>query len=299
MTIIKSIAHKQKFFAPLGLLYGAACWGLVWYPYRLLSNAGMDAVASSFFSYSITLIIGGLIFAARAHLIKQLPLSAYCLCITAGWTNLSYVMAVIDGEVMRVMLLFYLSPVWTLLLAHFWLKEPFHQGQVLAIALAFIGAWFMLSHGHLLFFPVPNNASEWLALSAGMSFALTNVMTRRASHLSLAAKSMLVWFGVTVMSAIFLMAQSAGISNAIHALNTGSVLMLMLVALMLLTATITVQYGVTRMLAMKASVIFLFELVVAAIATYYWTNESLTWIEWLGGGLIIVAGLVTSFEENT
>jgi drug/metabolite transporter (DMT)-like permease len=52
------------------------------------------------------------------------PKSIIWLSIIAGWTNLSYVLAIIDGEVMRVMLLFYLSPLWTLVMAYFWLKEP-------------------------------------------------------------------------------------------------------------------------------------------------------------------------------
>jgi drug/metabolite transporter (DMT)-like permease len=39
------------------------------------------------------------------------------LALAAGWTNLAYVLAVIHGEVMRVLLLFYLAPLWTVFFA--------------------------------------------------------------------------------------------------------------------------------------------------------------------------------------
>ena len=39
--------------------------------------------------------------------------------------------------------------------------------------------------------------------------------------------------------------------------------------------------------------------VVAAIAAYYWANETMQWNEWLGGGLIVLAGVlsVTQMQE--
>jgi drug/metabolite transporter (DMT)-like permease len=43
--------------------------------------------------------------------------------------------------------------------------------------------------------------------------------------------------------------------------------------------------------ATRASVVFLFELVVAAIASYYLANESMALNEWLGGCLIVLAAL--------
>ena len=38
-------------------------------------------------------------------------------------------------------------------------------------------------------------------------------------------------------------------------------------------------------------------LVVAAVASYYLAHEVMTWNEWLGGGLIIGAALIASFNH--
>ena len=115
-----SNSNNKNFFAVFGLLFGAVCWGIIWYPYRLLSEAGVSGVASSFYTYIITLVISSLFLGKYWRSVGKLPLSIVWLGLVAGWTNLSYVLAIIDGEVMRVVVWFYLSPLWTLILARFW-----------------------------------------------------------------------------------------------------------------------------------------------------------------------------------
>ena len=297
------IKQNKNALAILGLLFGATSWGVIWYPYRLMADAGVSGVASSFYSYSIATIIAGVYFAIiwfKGGLKNRLGTftlskTLIILSLVAGWSNLGYVMAVIHGEVMRVMLLFYLSPFWTLILAHFWLKEPISRSGLFAIVLSLIGAFTMLWQPNA--GPLPSSASDWLAVSAGLCFALTNVITRKSPHISLRTKSFAVWVGVVIMALIckiFLGEQfpSLGFFSATQWL------LMMLVAMLLVAVTLAVQYGVTQMSATRASVIFLFELVVAAFASYYLAHEAMAWNEWLGGSLIIAAALIASFNHT-
>src|SRR3546814_20457006 len=52
--------------------------------------------------------------------------------------------------------------------------------------------------------PIPQSEAEWLGLSAGVGFAMTNVLTRPAKALSLQAKSLGVWAGVTLVGLRFM-----------------------------------------------------------------------------------------------
>ncbi|MGV3582501.1 MAG: DMT family transporter [Methylophilus sp.] len=290
--------NKQNLFAVFGLLFGAICWGIIWYPYRIMSDAGVSGVASSFYTYSIAVLIGCVLFGKHWRSILLLPKRAYWLCLMAGWTNLSYVLAVIDGEVMRVMLLFYLSPFWTLILARFWLKEHIHKQGLIAIILSIAGAMIMLNDFDHFSFPLPRNTSEWLAFSSGIGFSMSNVFTRHATYLSLAAKSMLIWVGVVCVSLILIVALSEHLPSVefFSAFNWG---VMCIIALLVVLATLVVQYGVTQITAIRASVLFLFELVVAAIASYYLAHEAMTWNEWLGGIFIVAAGLISAMQNQT
>ena len=295
--------NNKNTLAIFGLLFGALVWGIIWYPYRLMAEAGVSGVASSFYTYCIASFIAGIYFAKPQlknwrDLFKQ-PKTVIWIGLIAGWTNLSYVLAVIDGEVMRVMLLFYLSPLWTLLLARFWLKEPITTAGFISIVIALVGASIMLAgpfsavESHL---PMPRNTSEWLALSAGIGFSLTNVITRKSHHLSLQAKSFAVWIGVVSVALMFapLLGESfpkpSFFSLTQWLIMTG-------IALLLIGATMLVQFGVTQLSAIRASVLFLFELVVAAVASYYLAHEAMSLNEWIGGALIIAAALISALNH--
>lgn len=297
MRIIVSNSHKQNFFAVFGLLFGAVCWGIIWYPYRLMAEAGFSGVVSSFYTYSIAVLMGCVLFARHWRGVLQLPKAAFILSFVAGWTNLSYVLAVIDGEVMRVMLLFYLSPLWTLILAHYWLKERIHRNGMVAIVVSLLGALIMLHDFNSHDWPMPRNQAEWLALSSGIGFSLTNVITRRSTHLSIAAKSMLVWIGVAGMALLLLPLLGQQVPS-IKVFNAQQWQLMLMISALLMSATVFVQYGVTKITAIRASVLFLFELVVAAIASYYLAHEAMTWNEWLGGGLIIAAALISAMQPS-
>ena len=291
-----SNANNKNFFAVFGLLFGAFCWGIIWYPYRLMSEAGVSGVASSFYTYALAIIFASVLLGKHWRGAAKLPLSIVWLGLVAGWTNLSYVLAIIDGEVMRVMLLFYLSPIWTLILAHFWLKEKTRLTGYIAIVASLVGAFIMLYDPKFAGFPMPRNMPEWLALSSGIGFSLTNVITRKSSHLTLLAKSYAIWIGVMIVALLFVpVMQSTIPSPALFSVTDWAVMSL--IALLLIAATFFVQYGVARIEATRASVLFLFELVVAAVAAYYLANETMELNEWLGGGLIVIAAIFAAIQD--
>lgn len=280
-------ATKYPAFATFGLLFGATVWGIIWYPYRLLEQGGIAGAYASLLTYGLAFCIGLLLFARKGRILMQSPLSLLVLALAAGWTNLSYVLAVIDGAVMRVMLLFYLSPLWTLLLARVLLDERAGRRGLLVILLSLTGAFVMLwnpAQG----FPLPRDLAEWLALSSGIGFALTNVWTRRSTHLSLAQKSLAVWGGVTLLALLCLplLHTAAFVPTSIAPFNW---LLMLVLAVILVATTLLVQYGVTHTPVTRAAVIFLFELVVAALFSYLAAGESLSLKEWLGGAMIVAA----------
>ena len=287
-----SNSNNKNSFAVFGLLFGACFWGVVWYPYRLMQAAGVSGVASSFYSYVIAFMIASAIFAKHWRGLFAQPRSIIWLSLIAGWTNLAYVIAVIDGQVMRVILLFYLSPLWTLILARFWLKERTNAKGLAAIFFALLGAFIMLydaKSGSIL----PSSQSDWLALSSGIGFAMTNVITRKSAHLTIVAKSFAVWLGVIVMSLIFMpFIGDAFPAPSFFTANHWQIMTL--ISLVLVLGTLLVQYGVTQMTATAASVIFLFELVVAAIASYYLAGEVMALNEWMGGILIVAAAFAAA-----
>src|SRR5512138_1298185 len=153
----------QRALPVASLVYAATLWGLVWYPYRLLDQAGVGGITSAFFSYATPLVLMGWLHGRALHQARGHWPWLAVLALAAGWTNLAYVLAVLEGEVVRVLLLFYLSPLWTVLFARVLLGERLNRAGVAVMALAAGGALVMLwQPGE---WPLPANHAEWLALS--------------------------------------------------------------------------------------------------------------------------------------
>ncbi len=285
----------QRTLAITSLVYAATLWGLVWYPYRLLNDAGVGGIASGFFSYVIPLLLLGWLHGRALHQARGHWVWLSALGLAAGWTNLAYVLAVLEGEVVRVLLLFYLSPLWTVLFSRFLLHEKLNRAGWAVMALAAGGALAMLwQPGD---WPLPANRAEWLGLSAGVAFAASNVISRHLDGVTQGAKAVTVWAGVVVLTLIGLLFKPAEL-DFMAAVETHIWLLLIGVALAIGSMTYAVQYGLARVPANQAIVIFLSELVVASIAAYFLSAERMDLQEWIGAAMIITASLFSGHMED-
>lgn len=278
----------------LALLTGAIVWGLIWYPYRVLRFAGMPAEYSSALTYAIALALCVALFAGKLKKLRPKPI-LLVLALAAGCSNVGFVLASVYGEVMRVVLLFYLAPVWTVLFARLLLGERLNLGGIGIVVLALAGAFVMLwqpAAG----MPVPQNGAEWMAMGAGVAFALANVLVRKADTHGIEEKSFWVLAGCSGIG--FIAATFSGASVAwppAHGQDALLMLALMfLIGAVLLFANLVVQFGLSNTPANRAIVIYLFELVVAAVASWLLAGESMSVREWIGGTMIVGASLVSA-----
>ena len=282
---------NQNVFPVAGILSGALVWGLIWYPYRVLQEAGVSGPLATLITYLLAMLCGAFML---PRVWRELPKAGWWavgLVLSAGWSNLGYVLAMLHGEVMRVLLLFYLSPLWTILFSRWLLGERLNRYGYLVIALSFSGAVIMLWKPQL-GLPLPQNPSEWIGLSAGMSFAFSNVVSRRAAHLTVESKSYSVLLG-TVLLTVPLLWWQGGMPGQVLAVGADNWLILGLLGITLCATGYAVQFGVTNLLSNRAMLLFLFELVVAAVSSYFLADEAMRLRDWLGALLIVSASLLS------
>src|SRR5688500_254994 len=264
---------EQNALPVVALLVGAAIWGLLWYPYRLLERAGISGPAATVITYVIALLLGLFVFQRHLHreyIFYRVPHLLLWIGLCAGWANLAYVLGVIHGEIMRVMLLFYLAPLWTIVFARILLNEVLSLHGYLVIAFSLAGAIIMLwqpENGSLL----PSSYSDWMGVSAGFMFALSNVLRRQDQYHNIQLKSVAVWSGVMFIAFSYsLFLPDLPVLNDI---SVCTCLLLLGVVLVVFALSLIVQYGLAHTPANQAIVIMLFELVVAGIAAYFLSDE--------------------------
>ena len=114
--------------------------------------------------------------------------------LASGTTNAAFNWAVVIGDVVRVVLLFYLMPLWAVLLARWLLGERLTWLALLRVVLAIAGAAIVMqpADGG---WPVPAGLADWLGVLGGFSFALNNVMLRREAHRSDESRALAMFAG--------------------------------------------------------------------------------------------------------
>ena len=274
----------------LSLLFAATLWGIIWYPLRLLEDQGLAGLWSALISYGAVLCVFFWVPLRERDALTRNLLPYVLMGLSAGWCNVAFIMAVLDGNVVRVLLLFYLSPFWAVCLGWLLLGERLDLQSLLVFAIAVVGAIIML-WDESLGLPWPRDSADWLAVSSGFAFALSNVFVRGLQNVSVLLKSSGSWIGVVVVAGVWIVfsetafpAVAAGVLFAAVALGLCGFLVM----------TLAVLYGVTNMPLHRSAVILLFELVVGAVSAQLLTDEVVLPKEWLGGAMIVAAAALAA-----
>ncbi len=289
-------ANRALTISPVtSLLIGASMWGVIWYPMRLLEAQGLSGIWLTLTLFAVALVVS-LPYTVKAFAeLASSPGHAALLMLAAGWTNIAFVEAVLGGNILRVLLLFYLSPLWAVILGWLILRERPSRMAVVSLAIAMSGALIMLWDERL-GFPWPSSLPDWYALSSGFAFALSNVITRKAQQLSLSAKVLSVWGGVVVLGVVIVL--SSHIAMPAISLQTFLAAAVLGVVGILFMTTL-VQHGVTHMPVHRSAVISLIELVAGAVSQQLLTDEIVTVREWVGGALIVIGAYLSARATHT
>ena len=284
-------SSRPSFFSPvICLLVGAALWGLTWYPLRLLEAGGLQGLWLTLIAYATILIVTLPVTLRCLREFTQAPVLLTLLILASGWTNVAFILAILEGNILRVMMLFYLSPLWATLMGWLFLKEHISGTAIGSLILALSGAFLMLWNPEM-GSPWPQGKADLWAISAGLAFAVANVVIRQTSTISLSTKMSTVWVGVVFLSSGLILLEGSGIPDAAAPVFLGAAALGIFV---IFAMTWMVQYGVSHMPVHRSSVILLFELVVAGISQQLLTDEVVTPLEWLGGALIVVGAYLSA-----
>jgi drug/metabolite transporter (DMT)-like permease len=279
------------------LLFNATIWGLSWWPLRELGQRGVNglwATAVVFAIGSVALLV--LWPGALKTLLRSRTL--WLLALASGLTNASFNWGVTTGEVLRVVLLFYLMPVWAMLLARWLLAEPITAGAALRAGLAIAGAATVLwKPGTVL--PWPSSLGDWLGVAGGMSFAFLNVLLKNMGEVPAPARALAMSVGSAAVPAVcagFLVA--LGLFEGPPAVRPDWALIATGLAIILLIANAALQFGAPRLPSRVTTIVMLIEVPVAAISSVLIGGESLGPQLLAGGALIVLASALAALSAR-
>lgn len=267
------------------LLLASVFWGLSWMPLKALSSRGAEGLVLIALCY--TLMSAALLPWLWRHreVFRENLRPLLGIFIAGGLANLCFNYALIYGEVVRVMVLFYLLPVWGVLGGRFILKEQTDQWRWLGVVLAVVGAFVLLGGWNLL-----HQLPSWLdlvALLSGLFFASNNLMFRAVENVPISVKVGALFIGCACFAGIGLVFVAPASISVLDWNLLGGIALFALV--WLLWTNLGSQWAVTQMAAGRSSILMIMELVAAVFSAIIVGGEALTLAVVVGGSLVLSA----------
>jgi drug/metabolite transporter (DMT)-like permease len=297
--MVKFAMAAPALWPVLALMFNAFVWGVSWWPFRELQSYGIHPLWSTALIYVLSMVC---LLALRPGALRSFagqPL-LWLLVAASGLTNIGFNWAVTVGDVVRVVLLFYLMPAWTVLLAWPLLGEKPTGGALARLALAMAGVFIVLQTGDSgWMWPVPHEAADWLALLGGFSFSLTNILLRKLQHAPAEARIAAMFGGGALMAlAAGTIGMGMGIVAAPPAPSLAWAGIALALGLAFLVGNVGLQYGAARLSAHTTALVMLSEVIFASASSVALGAAELTQRTWIGGALIVAAAAWSAWPDR-
>jgi len=164
----------------LAILGSAVIWGCFWIPLRQVDKLGNGSFIFLGSAFVLPLLVLLPALLQRPRRILSWTPSVWIMGFTFCVAGCFYAEGTLRGNVARVILLFYLTPVWSTLLARIFLSEPITKRRLVTLCLGLSGMYVILGMQSAL--PIPQNQSEWFGLIAGMAWGISMVCLQKSSE---------------------------------------------------------------------------------------------------------------------
>ena len=283
--------------AKFASLYAGLAYGLYWIPLRALAQAGLhDVLPALMFNLVPMLLVLPLIVWRWPH-IARAPLHFHVTGVVVGLSLVGYTNAFLYTDVVRVLILFYLTPIWGFILARIFLGDLITPIRWISILLGIGGMLTIFDVDAGL--PLPENVGDWIALAAGVFWAIASLMMLMGKQSPIDyALWFFLWNGIAAIgvSVVFF----AGDFGALPAPGVFIDVLPWLVPLalvLLIPAGFAVIYGPTQLNPGIAGILFMVEIGVGTITASILTDEPFGWRELTGVLMITSAALIEPLRD--
>ncbi len=286
--------YKHSAIPVVMLMLASIVWGISWLPLKLLNNLGLEGIPLIFVAHLLLLMVF-LPWGFKGAVIWSNVKTLAAIALAGGTAILCFTYALMYGDVIRVMVLFYLLPVWGVLGGRLFLGEVIDRVRWLGVVIALVGAFFIL--GGLTIIDAPPSWVDGLALLSGMCFAVNNILFRGVVQVPLATKLLSMFCGCVLLAAVLLLLKVQTLPTAIPWVSWGWLVAYTLT--LLLFANIASQWAVERLEAGQSSIILVVELVAAVVSAMFIGGERLLAWEWFGCVLVAAAALLEALRVKS
>jgi len=285
--------------AKLACLFAGGVWGLFWIPLRALESEGINGLWVTVIYFLVPTIFLTPVGILR---LKYLKLGGFNLQLTgmlSGGALMLYATSIVYTDVVRAMLLFYLTPVWGTILGRLFLNENITPLRIFSMIIAITGMLTIFGLG--IKFPIPQNIGDWMGVASGLLWAVASTRIRLNQNASTIDMTLGFFFWATVFSILIAMALAPKFLPTASQVSPALPILLIFVILFILPGTLATLWGPKFLNPGLVGLLFMTEIVVGSISVALLAGETFGIREIIGIVLISSASMiepVTSILKN-
>jgi drug/metabolite transporter (DMT)-like permease len=288
---------KTETLAKFACAYSGMVWGLFWIPIRSLDDAGISGLWSTLYFYALpfVLCLPMLLFRWRSTVAGGLWLQL--LGLVPALSLVLYSVAVLYTDVVRATLLFYLTPLWSTLLARMFLGEPITPLRWLAMAVALLGM-LVIFHADTQI-PLPERPGDWIALAAGFLWSVASILLRAdkdSAAIDLVVQNFL-WSAVVALLLLLIFGPGLSTSPPLAVYLAQLPWLVPTLVIVVMSGVYASMWGTPKLNPGLVGLLFMTEISVGAITAALWSGDPFGRREAIGIILISAAGMMESLWE--
>ena len=282
---------KSEITVGAALLLGGALWGLYWIPVRWFVDLGLTGAWPGIAMYLASLVfLLPFVWKERDVLVSRWRGLVLSGMFTGAAFSL-YSVSLVYTEVVRSILLFYLTPIWGTLLGLAFLGERLHTKRLLGLLCGIGGLCIVLWGENGI--PLPRNIGDWLALASGIAWAVGTLGLYRSQGTAVSIQVFVFVLGALVVAfvAVFLELQLGHTIPSKDTLQHIAPYALLSVIYILPMLFLTI-WPATLLSPARVGLLLMSEVVVGLFSAALLSGEPFGWREFLGALLIVSAAIL-------
>ena len=302
--MITSSRHPYYYTISFALLIAAGMWGLFWIPQRALEAGGLTGGWATISQMVIPFAMLLPISLWRLYKGQSFGLEYPLIGLLFGGGIACYANSFLLTDVVRALILFYITPVWTTIFEIVFLRQIPRFYRYITLVLALSGVWIVFGQEGVI--PLPQNSGDWIALLGGILIAASAVRMeiKKPEGIYPILFSFFFYGGLFTLIQSYFLSDYLGDAPSIESWVAMMPWLILIAILFHIPTNIVILGAPSRIGAGIFSIIILFEIVVGTFSAAVLTDELIGWREILGSSFIIFAGLTeiifaSRTEENT
>ena len=207
-----------------------------------------------------------------------------------GSSLVLYSTAFLYTDVVRVVALYYLTPIWGAILGRIWLKERISGDRIVGICLGLAGMLVILNVDQG--FPMPQNVGDWMAIAGGIIWAIAATLMRQNSQADPLSILMFWFFWCTLLAVLlaFLMQRDYGVPD-FGIIQNELPWLVPVILLIVVPGYFAITWGTPQLNPGTSGLLLMTEISVGTLTAAWLTTEIIGPREIAGIVLISLAGL--------